>query len=55
MSVPFQMTEPLVGWLIVARMRMSVDLPAPLGPSRPTTPGRSSRLKSRKPQKVRVY
>lgn len=35
---------------MVARMRIRVDLPAPLGPSKPKTPGPSSRVKSRKPQ-----
>src|SRR6266511_128319 len=30
---------PEFGWGLVARMRISEDLPAPLGPSRPSTPG----------------
>ena len=35
---------PSVGLVRVARMRISVDLPAPLGPSSPRTPGPSVRL-----------
>src|SRR5262245_7604686 len=50
MSDPFHLTCPCVGWEMVARMRIRVDLPAPLGPSSPTTPGSSSSEKSRSPQ-----
>src|SRR5919199_5559579 len=55
MSVPFQVTRPVVGLVIVARMRMRVDFPAPLGPSRPSTPGPSARVISRRPQTAGVY
>ena len=48
MSTPFQSTRPSVALVIVARMRISVVLPAPLGPSRPSTPGFNSRLKLRR-------
>jgi len=48
MSVPFQSTRPALGWVMVAKMRISVDFPAPFGPSRPSTPGRSSKRKLRK-------
>ena len=48
MSVPFQSTRPALGLVIVARMRISVDLPAPFGPSSPSTPGLSSSRKVRK-------
>ncbi len=39
MSVPFHRTVPAVGLVIVASTRISVDLPAPFGPSSPSTPG----------------
>ena len=55
MSWPFQVTEPFVGLVMVARMRIRVDLPAPLGPSRPSTPGAISSVKSRKPQFFLLY
>ena len=50
MSTPFQVTMPLVGLVIVASIRISVDLPAPLGPSRPRIPGPISSEKSFRPQ-----
>src|SRR5262245_10572677 len=36
-------------------MRISVDLPAPLGPSRPRMPGPASRSKSLRPQVLPPY
>src|SRR5271168_4179965 len=47
MSVPFHNTAPEVGFAMVARIRISVDFPAPFGPSKPSTPGASSSVKSR--------
>src|SRR5687767_7197174 len=55
MSAPFQVTCPSVGRVMVARMRMSVDLPAPFGPSRPSTPGPSSSEKSSRPRTPPLY
>src|SRR5208337_2073074 len=55
MSRSFQWMEPLEGRVTVTRMRMRVDLPAPLGPRSPRTPGLSSKLKSRRPQRLPEY
>ncbi len=50
MSILFHKTRPLEGRVTVARIRIRVDLPAPLGPRSPRTPGRSCRETFRKPQ-----
>src|SRR5262245_60838437 len=42
MSVPWKDISPDVGLVMVAISCMSVVLPAPLGPSRPTTPAPTS-------------
>src|SRR6185295_9931750 len=44
MSAPSHTTRPWVGRVTVAMMRISVDLPAPLGPSNPRIPGPTSRV-----------
>src|SRR5215472_4514785 len=49
-SVPFHNTRPSVALVIVARILMSVVLPAPFGPSRPSTPGPSCSEKPRRAQ-----
>src|SRR5215217_1811680 len=55
MSRPFHSARPSVGRVIVARIRMRVDFPAPFGPSRPSTPASSSRVKFLSPQKSSLY
>ena len=40
--------RPAVGRVMVARIRIRVDFPAPLGPSSPNTPGPTSKRKLRK-------
>src|SRR4051812_47350842 len=55
LPLPFKNARPSVGLVFVARMRMSFDFPAPLGPKRPSTPGPSSRENSRSPQKFPLY
>src|SRR3954462_12627789 len=55
MSAPFHNALPAVGAVIVARMDISVVLPAPFGPSRPSTPGASESEKSRSAQTLPPY
>ena len=50
MSTSFHVARPSVGRVIVASIRIKVDLPAPLGPSKPSTPGDNSSEKSSKPR-----
>src|SRR5208283_434325 len=54
-SASFQSTRPRVGRVTVARIRISVDFPAPLGPSSPRTPGRNCRLMFCSPQTFPRY
>src|SRR5208282_3085931 len=55
MSAPFHSTVPSVGFEMVARILISVDFPAPFGPSSPSTPGSSCSVKSRSAQTFPSY
>ena len=55
MSASFHSTRPADARVTVAIIRISVDFPAPFGPSNPTTPGPSSSRKSRNPHTFPAY
>jgi hypothetical protein len=55
MSMPSHVILPSLARVMVARMLIRVVLPAPFGPSSPSTPGCSSRLKPRSAQVLPPY